>query len=126
MKEIHREDTVYNIHLDGDHTYFVTESEVLVHNYDVKKGDSLIGIAKKHGISVAVLKFMNKGKIKGDVIRIGQELRIVTTNELMSESIIMFSEGKISYTEFVNRSIAVLPSEKRKEFLENCERDETE
>ena len=25
--------TVYNIHLDKDHTYFVTDSDVLVHNY---------------------------------------------------------------------------------------------
>ena len=34
VEEVHRADKVYNIEVEGNHTYFVTEEGVLVHNYD--------------------------------------------------------------------------------------------
>lgn len=43
-------------------------------SHTVRKGDTLAGIARKYGISVAQLKSANR--IKGDNIRIGQRLRI--------------------------------------------------
>jgi len=33
VEEVHRADKVYNIEVEGNHTYFVTEEGVLVHNY---------------------------------------------------------------------------------------------
>lgn len=42
--------------------------------YEVKKGDSLIRIAKRHGISVKVLKDLNS--LNGDLIKIGQKLQV--------------------------------------------------
>ena len=33
VEEVHRTDKVYNIEVEGNHTYFVTEEGVLVHNY---------------------------------------------------------------------------------------------
>ncbi|GEM_PF-3002113 len=37
--------TVYNIHLDKDHTYFVTDSDVLVHNYLIHVHEEITKIA---------------------------------------------------------------------------------
>ena len=42
--------------------------------YTVRKGDTLSGIARKHGISVSTLKKRNG--IKGDKIHVGQKLKI--------------------------------------------------
>ena len=39
-----RADKVYNIEVEGTHSYFVTESDVLVHNYE---GDESVGLPKK-------------------------------------------------------------------------------
>lgn len=36
-KAIHREVEVYNIEVDGNHNYFVTDSRVLVHNKNITK-----------------------------------------------------------------------------------------
>jgi len=45
-----------------------------VTRYTVKRGDTLSGIAKTHGVSVPALRKANG--ISGDVIRIGQQLRV--------------------------------------------------
>ena len=42
--------------------------------YRVKKGDTLGGIAKRHGISVSKLKKMNN--LKSNMIQINQKLRV--------------------------------------------------
>src|ERR1700739_3775046 len=48
--------------------------------YEVKKGDALILIAKKFGMKVAQLKTFNG--MTDDKIKVGQELRIPTLEEL--------------------------------------------
>lgn len=50
VEEVHRADKVYNIEVEGNHTYFVTEEGVLVHNYQygsgsVENGDNFQRIA---------------------------------------------------------------------------------
>jgi murein DD-endopeptidase MepM/ murein hydrolase activator NlpD len=51
VEEVHRADKVYNIEVEGNHTYFVTEEGVLVHNYEVKKGDSWQKVMKEVGLN---------------------------------------------------------------------------
>lgn len=46
----------------------------VVTRYTVKRGDTLSGIAKAHGVSVPALRKANG--ISGDMIRIGQQLRV--------------------------------------------------
>lgn len=53
--------------------------EPRTHVYEVKKGDALILIAKRHGITVAQLKGFNE--MTNDVIRIGQTLNIPTREQ---------------------------------------------
>lgn len=37
IRKIRRDDLVYNLEVDGTHTYFVTERDVLVHNYNFEQ-----------------------------------------------------------------------------------------
>lgn len=53
--------------------------EPLSRVYEVKKGDALILIAKRHGITVAQLKGYNE--MTSDVIRVGQTLKIPTSEQ---------------------------------------------
>ncbi|GAB6065405.1 LysM peptidoglycan-binding domain-containing protein [Aquifex pyrophilus] len=53
--------------------------------YRVKKGDSLIKIAKKFGVSVREIKFLNN--IKGNRIYVGQKLKIPTKRAYLYEEI---------------------------------------
>ena len=46
----------------------------VVTRYTVKRGDTLSGIAKTHGVSVPALRKANG--ISGDIIRVGQQLRV--------------------------------------------------
>ena len=50
--------------------------------YEVKKGDAIIKIAKKFGMSAAQLKLFND--MKDDRIRVGEVLRIPTLEELLT------------------------------------------
>lgn len=47
--------------------------------YRVRKGDTLIGIARRHGITVAQLRSLNG--LKSDIIRVGQSLTISRQRE---------------------------------------------
>ncbi len=53
--------------------------------YRVKKGDSLIKIAKKFGVSVREIKFLNN--LKGNRIYVGQKLKIPTKRAYLYEEI---------------------------------------
>ena len=57
--------TVYNIHLDKDHTYFVTDSDVLVHNYSFweKFGK---GAGSVIGIGLTIYEFHQAGETAED------------------------------------------------------------
>ncbi len=48
-------------------------------SYTVKSGDTLSGIARRHGISVKQLKSENQ--LKSDMIRLGQKLRVPSASE---------------------------------------------
>jgi LysM repeat protein len=50
--------------------------------YEVKKGDAIIKIAKKFGMTAAQLKQFNE--LKDDLIRVGQVLRIPTPEQLLT------------------------------------------
>jgi hypothetical protein len=50
VEEVHRADKVYNIEVEGNHTYFVTEEGVLVHNYKVQTGDGWNTVMRKVGL----------------------------------------------------------------------------
>lgn len=50
VEEVHRADQVYNIEVEGNHTYFVTEEGVLVHNYKVQTGDGWNTVMRKVGL----------------------------------------------------------------------------
>lgn len=58
---------------------FPTSAE---NSYEVKKGDALILIAKKHGRTVAQLKAANG--LQSDIIRVGQILKIPTPEECIA------------------------------------------
>jgi LysM repeat protein len=87
--------TVYNFEVEDDHTYFVTISELWVHNADdymVKKGENLKSIAKKinekYGTNFTVEELAiandikNPNKIKpGQGINLSREMAMRMTDE---------------------------------------------
>ncbi|MBX7086651.1 MAG: TIGR04388 family protein [Leptospirales bacterium] len=63
IEQIHRDDTVYNFEVGGNHDYFVTEREVAVHNYDRHPARDTATAAYNSGIN-------ERGK-KGETLDIG-------------------------------------------------------
>ena len=60
----------------------VQDGSDLVKIYEVKSGDTLVGIAHKFGVSMMTLWWANKLKAKDD-LHIGQQLRVPTVNGLV-------------------------------------------
>ncbi len=81
VEEVHRADKVYNIEVEGNHTYFVTEEGVLVHNYKqidaqygrVEAGDLLDAIVKKTGATKAEIMALNPG-LTQENLKAGQKI----------------------------------------------------
>ena len=77
VRHVQRTTEVYNIHLDGAHTYFVTKADVLVHNYRVESGDTLDALAARFQVSRAELLRANPWLADNpDLIRTGEILLI--------------------------------------------------
>ena len=77
VRHVRRTTQVYNIHLDGAHTYFVTKADVLVHNYRVESGDTLNALAARFQVSRADLLQANPWLADNpDLIRAGEVLLI--------------------------------------------------
>lgn len=102
---------VYNIEVADNHTYFVGEDGVLVHNYEVKAGDTLSKIAKKHGLSLDELLKLNPGIDPKKPIQIGQSIN----TDSSSNSIFL----KIDFNDLKDRTIALGEKvvDKAKEFF---------
>ena len=62
----------------------VADGSNLVQTYKVKSGDTLVGIASAHGVSMMTLWWANKLSAKDD-LKIGQELKIPPVNGLVVE-----------------------------------------
>jgi len=77
------------------------------HVYEVKKGDALILIAKRHGITVAQLKGFNE--MTSDVIRVGQTVKIPTPEqaELIAPSPVSAKPGQKNAPEPLKANIAL-------------------
>ncbi|MCE9598397.1 MAG: TIGR04388 family protein [Spirochaetia bacterium] len=74
---------VYNIEVEGNHTYFVTRKGILVHNYLVKPGESLQILAARNGTTVEKLLELNphlgkgRGLYKGELLILpGEENKV--------------------------------------------------
>lgn len=64
----------------------VADGSDLVDTYQVKAGDTLVGIAKAHGVSMMTLWWANKSKLDSkDDLHQGQVLRIPSVNGLVVE-----------------------------------------
>ncbi|MCG6153951.1 polymorphic toxin-type HINT domain-containing protein [Leptospira bandrabouensis] len=115
---------VYNFEVEDNHSYFVGEDGVLVHNYDIKtgtveKGDNLIKITKelndKYGTNYSVEDIKKMNGLK-DSDKIHENMRIVSPESFKE----MDNENKARYfkknekgkenDEFFSRIISVGPS----------------
>ena len=68
---------VFNIHLDKDHTYFVTKIGIVVHNYVVTAKDRMEGVkalAARYNTSVADLVRLNPSLANGRALKPGEIL----------------------------------------------------
>ncbi len=64
--------------------------------YTIRSGDSLIGISRKYGVSVATLKSYNN--LRSDIVKIGQKIKIPTSNNVgRSASVSYVSSGSGEY-----------------------------
>ena len=63
-------------------------------NYEVVRGDTLYGIAKKYGVSVDTI--INDNALKSNILNIGQNLKIRTSSSLVEEC---FGENYVPNTD---------------------------
>ena len=78
----HREvvEPVSESSVQGDNGSYTWETKQVTHYHKVRRGERLGSIAKRYGMSVATLKSMNR--IRGNSVRRGQTLRVVTTKRV--------------------------------------------
>ncbi len=76
----------------------VRERKIIYVKYKVKKGDTLITIAKKFGTDVKEIKKLNN--LKTNAIRVGQVLKIPTTKKFLSK-LKQKKEVKTQYIKYV-------------------------
>ncbi len=84
IEVIEEETTVYNFEVEDDHTYFVTDAEVWVHNadsYTVQKGERVQMVADKFGVSKEDLLDANpKAKARGYFLA-GEDIDVPSSSD---------------------------------------------
>ncbi len=61
--------------------------------YTVKSGDTLLKIAKKNNLSVALLMSLNPQILNENLIQVGQEIEIPNIQDIPQDATFQFSEG---------------------------------